>query len=236
MRLHSLQHVPFEDLGMIKPWAEKREMILSATRLYDHERLPDLEAFDCLVVLGGPMNIYQEDLYPWLCAEKEFIARAIERKKKVLGICLGAQLIADVLGGPVVRNDQKEIGWYPVSLTESGKKHPFFKALPETFPAIHWHGDTFRIPPGCQHLARTAACENQAFAFGNQVLGLQFHLEYSRKSLETMCRHCSDELVTGPYIQTLNEMRKDDDEYFRLENLLNALLGNVLEGQHSLHS
>jgi GMP synthase-like glutamine amidotransferase len=231
LKLHSLQHVPFEDLGRIKPWALEQGISLSSTRLYENEIPPDLDAFDWLVILGGPMNIYEESRYPWLRAEKDIIRRAISAQKRVLGICLGAQLIADVLGAKVVGNEHKEIGWFPVSVTEAGQRHPLLRGIPNNFMAVHWHGDTFQIPSSeCCHLARSAACENQAFALGPRVLGLQFHLEYSRESLETMLRHCGDELVPGPFIQTLKEMEKDDDEYLRLDKLLRVMLGNMLAG------
>ncbi len=135
------------------------------------------------------MNVYEEAEYPWLAAEKAFIAAAIGAGKPVLGICLGAQLIAAVLGGTVSKGPQPEIGWYPVELTPAGRELPLFAGFPDRFTALHWHGDTFSIPPGATHVASSAACANQAFAYdGGRVVGLQFHLEETRESLAQLDR------------------------------------------------
>jgi len=120
MRIHYLQHVPFEDLANIESWAKDRSHDLSRTLLFQEESPPKLNEFDWLIIMGGPMNIYEHDKYPWLVKEKEFIRQAIEEDKIVLGICLGDQLMADVLGGKVHRNDHREIGWFPVKLTDEG--------------------------------------------------------------------------------------------------------------------
>ncbi len=146
MRIHSFEHVPFEDLAQIGVWAENQGYKLSRTRFYANEQLPALSELDWLVVMGGPMNIYEEDRYPWLAQEKAFIGEAISQGKLVLGICLGAQLIADVLGGPVSRNQYKEIGWLPVSLRAAASSSPLFHNFPSEFIAFHWHGDTFAAP------------------------------------------------------------------------------------------
>src|SRR5262249_47695751 len=136
-----------------------------------------LQEIDLVVVLGGPMNIYEEDKFPWLIAEKKFIRQAIEEKLAVLGLCLGSQLIADVLGAKIYPNDEKEIGWFPVEVTEAALKHRLFSHWPNFFTPFHWHGDTFDLPEGAIHLARSQACRNQAFLYQDRVVGLQFHLE-----------------------------------------------------------
>ena len=177
MRVHWLQHAEHEDLGCIAPWLAACGHAVSCTRLHRGEPLPALERIDWLIVLGGPMNIYQHDLYPWLVAEKQFIRAALQADKRVLGICLGAQLVADQLGGPVVRNAEQEVGWHPVALTAAGRKAGAFKGFPESFTAFHWHGDTFAMPLGSAPLMHSAACANQAFTHGARVAGIQFHLE-----------------------------------------------------------
>ena len=134
MRLHFIQHVPFEGIANIQGWAENQGCRISGTHLYRLEKLPGLDELDWLVVMGGPMNIYEDNEYPWLSAEKKFIGAAIEKGKIVLGICLGAQLIADVLGGQVVRNRYKEIGWFPVSLGAEGLASVPFRGLPGRIP------------------------------------------------------------------------------------------------------
>jgi len=138
MKLHWLQHVPFEGLGIIEEWAETNSFEFSCTRLHADEQLPRIGSFDWLVVMGGPMGIYDHEEHPWLVAEKRFIKNAIDAGKTVLGICLGAQLIADVLGAKVYAGPQKEIGWFPIRRAEGAPE-----IIPEELTAFHWHGDTF---------------------------------------------------------------------------------------------
>jgi GMP synthase-like glutamine amidotransferase len=201
MRIHYLQHVPFEDAANVAVWARERGHAVARTLLYAGERLPDLASFDWLVIMGGPMNVYEEDRYPFLAGEKRFLRAALKAGKPTLGICLGAQLMADALGGRVTRNEHREIGWFPVSLTAAGAASPLFSGFPSSFEAFHWHGDTFSLPPGAIHLARSEACENQAFQWGDRALGLQFHLDYSRDAIAAMVGSCADELVAGPFVE-----------------------------------
>ena len=224
MRIHYLQHVAFEDAANIVPWAEGRGHAVTATRLYQDESLPPAEAFDWLVIMGGPMNVYEHDRYPWLVREKQFIAEAIGRNKPVLGICLGAQLVADVLGGRVAPNPRKEIGWFCVSLTDAAGRLPLFQALPRQFFPFHWHGDTFSIPPGAVHAAQSEACANQAFQYGDRVIGLQFHLDYSGESIRRMIGSCGDELVEAPHIQRSPEVLTDAARVANLRGLLDRFL------------
>lgn len=177
MRVHWLQHAEHEDLGCIAPWLAARGHSVSGSRLQRGEPAPQPEAYDWLIVLGGPMNIYQHAAYPWLVAEKQAIRAALNASKRVLGICLGAQLVADQLGGPVSRNAELEVGWHPVTLAAAGRKDAAFKGFPETFMAFHWHGDSFSLPVGAAPLMASAACANQAFSAGPKVAGIQFHLE-----------------------------------------------------------
>ncbi len=224
MRLHYLQHASFEDAANIAIWAAERGHAVTHTRLNLNERLPSQSTFDWLVVMGGPMNIYQYKAHPWLVREKAFIQRAIDRGALVLGVCLGAQLIADVLGGAVTRNRHKEIGWFPVTLTDAGLQSHLFPGFPRRFTAFHWHGDTFSIPPGAARLAETTHCENQAFQYGERVLGLQFHLDYSAASIEQMVRHCGEELVMAKGIQQPQKMLPASVRVNRLRRLLYTLL------------
>jgi GMP synthase-like glutamine amidotransferase len=202
MKIHCLTHVPFEDAAALEIWAEDRGHPLTYTRLYDNDPLPSLDSFDLLTVMGGLMNVYEEDRYPWLVEEKKFLRKVIDSRKRVLGICLGAQLLADVLGGKVTQNPCKEIGWHEVCLTDQADQSPVVSSvLPPRFTVFQWHGDTFQIPSGAVHLAENRACSNQAFQYGSHVLALQFHLEYTKESIEKMLYFCEDELVEGPCIQ-----------------------------------
>lgn len=227
MRIHYLQHVPFEDLANIEIWAKNRGHSISVTRLFLNEELPEADQFDWLIIIGGPMNIYEEAEYPWLITEKNFIRESIDAGKIILGICLGAQLIADVLGGKVSRNKYKEIGWFPVSKTLEAKDSVFFKSIPDEFMAFHWHGDTFEIPPGALRLAESSACKNQAFEYGGRILGLQFHLESSKESIQRLIENCRDELACGKYIQDEPEILNQNDFLIQVEGFIKTLLNEI---------
>jgi GMP synthase (glutamine-hydrolysing) len=179
----ALRHVPFEDLGLLAPLLQRRGHALR----YLDVPTADLEGMDpaapdLLVVLGGPISAYDEDIYPYLAAERALIARRIEAGRPVLGICLGGQLIARALGARVYPNGVKEIGWAPLELTQAGRAS-CLRHLADT-PVLHWHGDTFELPAGAERLAATPACENQAFKWGEAVLALQFHAEAAGRALE----------------------------------------------------
>ncbi len=231
MKIHYLQHVPFEGIAYIENWIKVNGNEMAGTKLFAGE-IPAADMdFDMLVVMGGPMNIYEEDKYSWLAKEKKYIEKAITSKKAVLGICLGAQLIADVLGARVYKNSYREIGWHPVSLTPEAKNTAVFNGLPERFTAFHWHGDTFDIPAGAVRTAESKACPNQAFEYEKRVIGLQFHLESSDNSIAALTQNCGDEIVEGNYTQTPEEITagfKHIEKLNRLmESLLNRLTGMV---------
>jgi GMP synthase-like glutamine amidotransferase len=228
MRIHSLEHEPFEGLANIEVWAKNRGHSISRTLLLNNEEFPYTDDFDWLIIMGGSMNVYEYEKYPWLIPEKKFIADAIAKKKIVLGVCLGSQLIADVLGGKISKNRYKEIGWFPVSLTEHGKKSPIFNNFPKNFITIHWHGDTFSIPEGATWIAKSQACENQAFEYDDgRVVGLQFHLEYSKNSIDLMFLNCLDDMTEGKYIQKPGEILKNITNVQETTRLLNLLLDNM---------
>jgi len=223
MRVHFLQHAEHEGLGCIERWLRARGHRVSGTRLHRGEDLPDARDFDWLIVMGGPMNIYEHDRYPWLIAEKFLIRDACVMKKKVLGICLGSQLLADVLGGSVSQSEDQEIGWFDVFLSDDAIRSEYFKEFPETFQAFHWHGDTFRYPPGATPLMSSQACPNQAFSWGEgRVLGLQFHLEVeladARRWLEV------DAPEPARFVQSAEEMLRDPKRFVENTRLMHLLL------------
>lgn len=226
MRIHALQHVAFEGLGHIGQWAADRGHSVALTRLYAGDPLPRLAEVDRLVIMGGPMNIYEDDRYPWLPAERLFIRQAVEAGKSAVGICLGAQLLANALGSKVVAGEHKEIGWWPIRLTEAGYRCGFLEGLPAQPTVFHWHGDTFAIPAGAIHLAASEGCHSQAFLFDNRILGLQFHLESTPETVQALLDHCRDELVPGRYIQAVVEIGAADSELF---TGINRLLATLLD-------
>jgi GMP synthase-like glutamine amidotransferase len=206
MKVQVLQHVPFEGPGFIAEWAGRRNFPLEVTRVYAGELLPPLDAFDLLVVMGGPMGVNDTATHPWLAGELEYIKEAIDAGKKILGVCLGAQLLAAAFGARVYRNEIKEIGFYPVTLTDEAAKTPLLAGLPGQWRVLHWHGDTFELPPGAVHLASSPACRNQAFSFDGRVVGLQFHIETTPDSLRALVENCRDELIPEQYIQAEDEL------------------------------
>jgi GMP synthase-like glutamine amidotransferase len=196
---HCFQHVPFEGLGSIGPWLYTNGYTVTTTRFFAGEPLPRLDDVDLLIVMGGPMSVNDERDLSWLVDEKRFVREAVGAGKPVLGICLGAQLIASAMGARVYPNRVKEIGWLSVFGVPSDSPSVF--RFPPVADVFHWHGETFDLPPGAVRLARSEHCENQAFQLGRRTLGLQFHLETTRDSACALVEHCRSELVPSATVQ-----------------------------------
>lgn len=207
LRIRVFQHVPFEDIGSMEPWARSRGHLVEHTRFHAGDAPPPEDAYDWLIVMGGPMGARDEDRLPWMAGEKRAIEAALSAGKAVLGVCLGAQLIADVLGAEVRRNRQAEIGWFPVALSPEALRSPLAQAFPPAFTTFHWHGDTFSIPAGATPLGSSAACDNQGFLSGDRVLALQFHPEITAGGMEGLLRECGHELRPGPSVQDAEAIR-----------------------------
>ena len=202
LRIHCLQHVSFEDPGCIKDWIKEKGHQVTYTHLYNNEKLPAIDDIDLLIVLGGPLSVNDEAEYPWLKEEKEFIAKYIAANKKVLGLCLGAQLIAAALGKDVYPNKEKEIGWWPVQMVKAGIIHPLYHILPDTQTFFHWHGETFDLPDDSIHIFKSEACTNQGFLLKNNVLGLQFHPEANLDLVMEMVENEGRELSGKKFVQS----------------------------------
>jgi len=202
MRAHILQHVPFEGLGSMEDWFREGDWTLTWSRLYAGDSLPQPEDFDFLVVLGGPMGVGDVDRIPWLRPEIDLLAQVLRRGTPLLGICLGAQLMAAALGAQVRKNREREIGWFPVELLRED-------ALPlaSGTPVFHWHGETFDLPAGGEWLARSAGCDHQAFRYGAAAVGLQFHLETTPEAADALLAHCAHELTPGTFVQSPQTIR-----------------------------
>ncbi|PAU87177.1 amidotransferase [Pseudomonas sp. WN033] len=226
MRAHYLQHAPFEGLGRLEPALLARGYQISVTRLFANESLPALADIDLLIVMGGPMSVNDEAQFPWLAAEKAFIAGAIAAGLPVLGVCLGAQLIACSQGARVYPNHLREIGWFPVQAVGAGAENWQF---PAQVLVLHWHGETFDLPPGAVHLARSPGCEHQAFQLGRNVIGLQFHPEATPELLREFVEQAEDDLTADRYVQPAERILAVSTEQLAqtgalLENLLDYLL------------
>jgi GMP synthase-like glutamine amidotransferase len=239
MKVHYLQHVPHEGVGLIQDWSKIRGHELSGTLMFADPSpatgLPDPKGVDLLVIMGGPMNVYELDHYRWLPAEKDFIRACISQGKAVLGICLGAQLIADVLEGEVTRAPHEEIGWYPVELTEAGRRLEVFADFADRFTTLQWHGDTFSIPPGATHAAFSEAVPNQAFAYDNgRVVGLQFHLEETRETLGELVRAAGGDLparpdvTRSPWVSAREDLLAPDAPFDACRDMLFGLLDRMV--------
>ena len=202
-RAHYFQHVPFEGLGMIRNWLHTRDYKITGTHWFENDDTPAVEEIDFLIVMGGPMSVHDENIHPWLKKEKAFIASCIERGTPVLGVCLGAQLIAASQGARIYPNEKKEIGWFPIlSMAESSAF-----CFPSEMTVLHWHGETFDLPAGATLLASSTACRNQAFLLGKNVVGLQFHLEMNAPQGAAIVENCREELVANaPYVQSAAEI------------------------------
>ena len=227
LNIHCLQHVPFEGLGCIENWIQEHGHSLSYTTLYHNPKFPDLDTIDALIILGGPMSIHDEAIFPWLKDEKVFVKSAIDRRKKIIGICLGAQLISNVLGGNITDNKQKEIGWFPVSILDSNVA--ILNGYPKSFSVFHWHGETFSIPENAIRLMESEACANQAFLYNDQVLGLQFHLEVTDAAMKQMAFHEQSELVKDTYVQTYDEIVGNTTFIKENNQLMFSLLDNLFK-------
>ena len=194
MRVRVIQHAEFERSGLIAVWAEERGHELAVTSAWNDD-FPDSRDADLLVVLGGPMGALDEAGFPWLTTERRFIAETIAEGRPVLGVCLGAQIVATVIGGSVRRNRETEIGWYEVLRTPEAAASALFTSWPASVVVGHWHGDTFELPQGMKPVLSSAACRNQAFVFDERVVGLQFHLEWTTELLVGMVDECGAELA-----------------------------------------
>jgi GMP synthase-like glutamine amidotransferase len=227
MRAHYFQHVPFEGLGSIEPWLEAAGYEITNTMFFESAEFPDLKKIDLLIVMGGPMSVNDEDKFPWLVSEKQFICEAINSGKPVLGICLGAQLIASARGARVYRNHTKEIGWFPIYRISSNDSSIF--SFPSSVKVFHWHGETFDLPSGATRLAKSKGCENQAFQIGKSVIGLQFHLETTPDAAQEIVSHCRDELVEAKYIQTEGKILSANPEIYKsINQLMDSILSCLL--------
>jgi GMP synthase-like glutamine amidotransferase len=223
MRAHYLQHVQFEGLGSIEAWLKASGYAITRTRFFADDELPDIDSVDLLVVMGGPMSVHDREAFPWLAREEQFVRSCIESGKAVLGVCLGAQLIASAMAARVYANHKKEIGWFPVhGVAPSG---PSVFQFPASVNAFHWHGETFDLPDGAVQLAKSRGCENQAFQLGRRVIGLQFHLETTPESARNIVSHCRAELADAGYVQSEAEIIAAPLERYAA---INKLMGELL--------
>jgi GMP synthase-like glutamine amidotransferase len=238
MHVLVFQHVHFEGLGAMAPWLDEQKAQVQVIRQYEPEPglLPALSAIDLIIVLGGPMSVHDADRYPWLEAEKAYIQTALRAKTPILGLCLGAQLIAEQLGGSVRKNLLPEIGWWPIHWHDAAQRiwpecqcadKPELEAIEAAGTRVfHWHGETFDLPAEAQPLAHSAACVNQGFLYRDHVVGLQFHLEMTPETVEHLLVNGEDELVDSPFVSTAEKMKSEPADTYALNQ---RLMGELLQ-------
>jgi GMP synthase-like glutamine amidotransferase len=226
MRMAVLQHVEFEGPAAVADWAAARAFPLRVFHLYRDTTLPSLSDFDMLTVMGGPMSANDEAQLGWLGPEIALVREAIAADKIVLGICLGAQIIAKALGARVYPGGTKEIGWFPVQRTGS---HSLFDGLPDSFTTFHWHGETFDLPHEATSLAKSKITETQAFAVGQHVLGLQFHMEATEQSVCALLKGAAHEIGSGVFEQRPDTIVAGLNQCTNLRPLLDTVLGRLTE-------
>jgi GMP synthase-like glutamine amidotransferase len=252
MRVRVFQHVPFEGIGSIETWLARRAAEVTFTRMFQGDPVPGSPGdSDLLIVMGGPMGVNDERTFPWLVEEKRAILRAAESGRRVLGICLGAQLIAAALGARVYRNREKEIGWHVVRRTAAptpggglgpaathtaparraaasgARPSPLIAAIPDGTVPFHWHADTFDLPRGAAGFLSSEACANQAYQVGDSVVGIQFHLETTALSARALLDNCGDDLSPGRFVQAPAEMLAEPGRFSALVPIMERVLDAV---------
>jgi GMP synthase-like glutamine amidotransferase len=226
MRIFCLQHVPWEGPGSVRAWARSKGHDLTRA-LASEATLPPVKDFEWLIVMGGPMGARDEALHPWLRQEKQLVRAALDAGRRVLGICLGSQILAEALGSEVRPNPEPEVGWFPVKRMAQAETTPIGRVLPAEFTPFHWHSDTFTPPPGAVHLAGSEACAQQAFAIDARIVGLQFHLEVSGEMTQEWLRHMGADLVERRFVQRPEALLWEPGRFERGNRLLDTILDAI---------
>jgi GMP synthase (glutamine-hydrolysing) len=234
MKIHAILHASFETVGSIETWAAENKHSLTLTHSYLHQALPDVDAFDFLIIMGGPQSPREQDIYPYLSDEIKLIRRAISANKLVLGFCLGAQLIGEALGASTLRSPAKEVGIWPIHLTEDGKKDPLFQSFGNSFDVVHWHNDMPGIPEGAVLLAASEGCPYQAFRYNDRVYGFQFHMEITQENAKIMCQHCPDDLKPSKFTQSKEDLLNSD--FDSVNQKMNIILDRFTKSETILAS
>jgi GMP synthase-like glutamine amidotransferase len=209
MKLLALQHDDYDDAGSIIEWAARGNHSLETVVLTKGGKLPSSLDFDILFLMGGTMNVQEEDKFPWLAEEKVFIKKTVDAGKTVIGFCLGGQLLAVALGGKVTGNKETEIGWRTVNFNKTAQEHPVLSVFGENAVIFQWHSDTFSVlPENALLVASNDACAHHGFISGNNVYAFQFHLELTYQMAYYFAQELEKAGLKGPYVQSGEEIRK----------------------------
>jgi GMP synthase (glutamine-hydrolysing) len=229
MNILFVTHASFEKPGSIELWAKKHNHRTHEVKPYDGEALPTIDGYDMLVVMGGPQSPIEIEKSPYLKEEIELVKQALKKKKRIVGVCLGAQLITEALGATTERSPNKEIGMYPVELLSGAATDPVFSDFPSQFKVMHWHSDMPGIADGIELLAKSEGCPRQIFRFGDRVYGFQCHFELTKELVEGMVKHCGGDLKPGKYVMTPDQLMTLD------YSKINAQMDKVLDYLSSVH-
>ncbi len=217
-----LKHIEIEGLGIIADFFQNTTWQVETIELDRGDELPEIDSqIEAVIILGGPMNVYEEDKYLFLKTEDVFIKKAIKKQIPILGICLGAQLLAKACGGRVNRAENPEIGWHKINLTEQGRQDALFRNINHELDVLQWHNDTFQLPKGGKLLATSGLCKNQAFRFGENAYGLQFHIEVTPDMVESWIEEYLDSNEPDKVIDSKNlliDTYKKEQQFIRQAN------------------
>lgn len=210
MNILCITHADFEKPGVIEDWARDRQFSFKIEKPYKGEQLSSMDAFDFLLVMGGPQSVRFLDSFPYLKDEIALVQRAIAQGKRVLGFCLGAQLIGEAMGGVTEKGPEKEIGVYPISLTDKGLDDPLLAGFPETFNVIHWHNDMPGLTASSEILATSAGCPRQIVKYGEKIYGFQCHMEITHEGIKEMINAVPEDLEPSLFTQTESQLLAND--------------------------
>ena len=229
VRILCIQHSERVRPLSVETWAAARDEVDLVVHRVDLEPLPRPDEFDRVIVLGGQMNTDEREAHPWLDDERAFLAELVERPHaRVFGICLGAQLLAEVLGGSVGRAEHPEIGWHPITLTSDAAASDVFDTLPATFDAFEWHGDSWALPPGASLIATSPSCGTQAFEWEGRVHAVQFHPEFTHERTTQLAATTTDDLTVGGFVQPAEQFLADPRRFDESREQLFAMLDAAL--------
>lgn len=206
MKILFVTHASFEKPGSIDIWAKKHNHETLEVKPYEGDALPEIDGYDMLVVMGGPQSPIEIETYPYLKDEIALVGQALKKNKRIVGVCLGAQLITEALGAATERSPNKEIGMYPLELMSAAAADPVFSNFPSKFDVMHWHSDMPGIADGIELLAKSEGCQRQAFRYGDRVYGFQCHFELTKELVEGMIKHCDGDLKAGKYVMTSEQL------------------------------
>jgi len=222
--------MPAEGPGYAADWLAAHGHTLTFTHLFEPcPSFPAMADFDGLLILGGAMSVHDEASFPWLREEKAFLQQVLQAGKVTLAICLGAQLVAQTLGGEVRRNPEPEIGYWTVRFSAKALLHPLLRGWPDKATVLHWHLDTFTVPPGALRVGMSAGCAAQGFVWGDGIIGLQFHPEMTEEMVENLMQFEGHETTEEQeFVQTAEQIRAKLKSGWKGRKLLEQLLENLV--------